>query len=159
MQCLHIGLVLIDKNYRGKKIQNLTKYNTILYLIENLFSNIYLSDLGRSASGLKLFNLGVKNSYPNLIYNTNCNKEYKQIFNYFLNNFKDDTQISTIATGNDETFIIIKSNNSLGGANYLLEFEDTRKSKDEKYNDFINSIDKEDEIFSIGKINIINLFI
>lgn len=153
--CLHIGLVLIDKNYRGKKIQNLTKYNIILYLIENKFSNIYLSDLGRSASGLKNFNLGVKNSYQNLIYNTKLNNNYKQIFNYFIENFKEDTQISTIATSNDETFIISKSNNIQGGANYLLEFEDSRMSKDIRYNDFINNMDNEDEVLSIGKLNIL----
>jgi hypothetical protein len=158
LKCLHLGLVLIDKNYQGKKIQNLTKYNIILYLLENIFSNIYLSDLGRSASGLKIFNTGVKNSYPNLIYNNKCTIEYKEIFNYFLNNFREDTQISTIATRNDETFVIEKANNKEGGANYLLDFEDTRKSKDEKYNNLIKSINIEDIIFSIGIVNIIDSF-
>lgn len=155
--CLHVGLVLVDKNYRGKRIQNLTKYNVILYLIENLFTNIYLTDLGHSASGLKNFNLGAKNSYPNLIYNTKLNDDYRQIFNYFLDNFKEDTQVSTIAEGNDETFIITKSNNIQGGANYLLEFEDTRMSKDTRYNDYMKKLNIEDEVLSIGKVNLLTV--
>ena len=156
LNCLHLGLALIDKNYTGKKIQYFTMYNVYLYIIENLFSNIYVSYLGRSASGLKLFNLKYKNSYPNLIYNTKINDNYKQIFNYFVENFKEDTHMSTIAVGNDETFIIANSNNSQGGANYLLEFASTRISKDIRYNDFINKTDKEDVVLSICKINLLS---
>ena len=29
--CLHVGLVLIDKEYQGKRIQEYTKYNGILF--------------------------------------------------------------------------------------------------------------------------------
>ena len=158
-KCLHIGLVLIDKNYMGKKLQTLTKYNTLLYLLENVFSNIYISDLGHSASGLKLFNASVKNSYPNIKYNNKNNEIYKGVFNYFLNNFRKDTLISSIAVGNDNTFIIKKSNNKEGGANYLLEFENSRKSLDDSYNNYIiDNLETEDEVLSIGKINIFNLF-
>lgn len=155
LNCLHIGLVLVDKNHRGKKLQTFKIYNSILYLIENLFSNIYLSDLGHSASGLKIVNSNVKSSYPNLIYNTKSNDNYKQIFNYFIEKFKEDAQISTIAVGNDDTFIISNSNNLQGGASYLLEFESTRMSKDSKYNDFMTRMNKEDEVLSIGKINLL----
>jgi hypothetical protein len=158
-RCLHIGLVLIVKNYMGKKLQTLTKYNILLYLIENIFSDIYITDLGRSASGLKHFNTSVKNSYPNIKYNTKNNEIYKGIFNYFLSNFRQDTLISTIATGNDDTFIIKKSNNKEGGATYLLEFENSRKSLDDNYNNYIrDNLEIEDEILSIGKINIFSLF-
>ncbi len=158
-KCLHIGLVLIDKNYTGKKLQTLTKYNTLLYVIENIFSSIYISDLGRSASGLKLFNTSVKNSFPNIKYNNKNNEIYKGIFNYFLRNFKQDTMISSIATGDENTFIIKKSNNKEGGANYLLEFENTRKSTDDSYNNYIkDNLEMEDEVLSIGKISIFNLF-
>ena len=159
-KCLHIGLVLVDKNYMGKKLQNLTKYNIIFYLIENIFSNIYISDLGRSASGLKIFNNSVKNSYPNIKYNNPNNKIYKNIFNYFLTNFREDTQISSIATCDDNTFIIKKSNNKEGnGANYLLNFENSRRSSDNIYNNYIeDNLEIEDEVLSIGKINIFNLF-
>jgi hypothetical protein len=101
----------------------------------------------------------LKNSYPNLIYNNKCDDTYKQIFNYFFENFREDTKISSIAIKDDNTFIIKNSNNIIGGANYLSEFEDTRKSNDDKYNDLIKSINKEDEILSIGKINFCNLFI
>ena len=82
MYCLNVGLVLIDRNFKGKRLQQLTKYNIVLYLIESFFKNIYLSNIGRSASGLQLFNLDVKKSYPNLIYKNNCTTDYKKIFNY-----------------------------------------------------------------------------
>jgi hypothetical protein len=159
-KCLHIGLVLIDKNYMGKKLQGLTKYNIIPYLIENLFSYIYISDLGRSASGLKIFNSSVKNSFPNIKYNNENNFLYKDIFNYFLSSFRKDATISSNAIGNDETFIIYGSNNKDGGgSDYLLKFEDSRKSLDSNYNDYIeNNLKNDDEVLSIGKINIFSLF-
>jgi hypothetical protein len=154
LKCLHTGLVLIDKNYKGRKLQHFAVYNIIFYLVENLFSTIYLSDLGRSASGLKIMNLHNKSSYPNLIYNTKSTDSYKQIFNYFVENFKEDTQISSIAVGDDNTFIISNSNNSQGGASYLLDLEETRKSSDSRYNDFIDKMNKEDEVLSIGIISL-----
>ena len=157
-KCLHIGLVLIDKNYRGKKIQTYTKYNIIMYLLENIFSYIYMSDLGRSASGLKIFNQNVKNSYPNLINKTYCLQIYKEIFKYFLENFKSDTQTSINAIGDINNFIIKNSNDVDGGANYLVKFNDTTKSKDEMYNNYINkNLGINDEILSIGKVNIMDL--
>jgi len=157
LSCLHIGLVLIDKNYRGKKIQTYSKYNTLFYLLENFFNNIYISDLSRSASGLKLFNHFVRNSYPNLTYKTKKLTIYKEIFDYFFNNFKSDTQISGQAVGNNDNFIIYNCNYS-DGANYLLEFKESTMSKDEKYNEFIkNNLKISDTIFSVGKINTIDL--
>lgn len=157
-KCLHIGLVLIDKNHRGNKLQIYTKYNIIMYMIENIFSNIYISDLGRSASGLKNFNQVVKNSYPNLLNKTDCPQIYQEIFHYFMENFRTDTQISKNATYNDNNFIIINSNDKNGGAEYLIEFNDTTISKDELYNEFfINNVGIKDEILSIGKLNIKNL--
>ncbi len=157
-KCLHIGLVLIDENYRGKKIQTYTKYNIITYLLENLFENIYISDYGRSASGLKIFNQGVKNSYPNLLYKTTCPQIYKEIFLYFLNNFKKDVLISDDVIPDEKTFITRNSNTKNSDANYLLKFNDSTISKDEKYNEYINTnLGINDDVLSIGKINIINL--
>jgi hypothetical protein len=158
-KCLHLGLVLIDKKYQGKKLQSYTKYNIIFYILENLFSNIYISDIGRSASGLKIFNLNVKNSYPNLITDTKINNIYKKIFNDFFNKFKNDSQISDTATANDDSFIIKNKNDSNGGANYLLQINNFTKSRDNKYNTFIeNNLNEADAILSIGKVNIFDSF-
>ena len=66
-------------------------------------------------------------------------------------------QISEIARGDYETFIVKHANHSSGGADYLLTFEYTRRSKNNVYKDFINKLGEDDEIFSIGKFNACNL--
>jgi len=157
-KCLHLGLVLINKNYQDKKLQVFSKYNIIPYMFENICRDIYITDIGRSALGLKLFNQGIKNSYPNLINNTLPTQFYKKLFKYFVNTFKEDTQIAINAIGDDDSFIVYKSNNNNGGANYLVEFNKSTVSKDEKYNKYINdNLDIEDEVISIGKVNMLTL--
>ena len=44
--CLHCGLTLIDKDFQGQGIKNITILNPFCYLMENLDKNIYVSNLG-----------------------------------------------------------------------------------------------------------------
>ena len=157
--CLHVGLVLIDKEYQGKKIQEYTKYNGIFYILENFYKTIYITDIGRSASGLKLFNKIVKTSYPNLIYKNIPTNLYKKIFLNFINKFKDDTQMSLNSVGDENTFIIKNSCDKNAGVYYLLEHDNSRKSTDSQYNNLINSLGPNDDILSVGKINLFSIFI
>ncbi len=157
-KCLHVGLVLIDKNYQGKKIQEYTKYNGWLFFLENFYRTIYITDIGRSASGLKIFNKSIKNSYPNLLYKNTPNELYKKIFLNFINKFKDDTQMSPNAVGNINNFTISNSIDKYGGNYYLLQHGETRKSKDQNYNDLIDTLPQNDDILAVGKINLFNIF-
>jgi len=157
-KCLHVGLVLIDKNYQGKKIQEYTKYNGWLYLIENFYRTIYITDVGRSASGLKIFNKTIKNSYPNLLYKNTPSDLYKKIFLNFIDKFKDDTQMSPNAFGNINDFTISNSIDKYGGNYYLLQHGESRKSKDQQYNDLIEKLPQNDDILAVGKINLFNIF-
>lgn len=150
-RCLHIGLVLVDKQYQGTGVQKYSPYNIIFYVLENIFEDTYITDIGSSATGMKLFNKGVKNSYPNIYDNTKCIPEYVEISKFFFNNFKEDVQISNSATLDE--FIVRGSNKPDGGAEYLLKFPDSRKSKDEKANLFMSKLDKYDDIISVGIIN------
>jgi hypothetical protein len=157
--CLHVGLVLIDKEYQGKRIQEYAKYNSIFYILENFYKTIYITDIGRSASGLKLFNTIVKTSYPNLLHQNIPTNLYKKIFLNFIKKFKDDTQMSQNAVGDENTFKIKNSIDKNAGVYYLLQFNDSRKSKDSRYNDLINSLGPHDDILSVGKINLFSIFI
>lgn len=157
--CLHVGLVLISKEYQGKKIQEYTKYNGILYILENFYKSIYITDIGRSASGLKLFNKIVKNSYPNLLYQNTPSDIYKKIFLNFIKKFKDDTQMSPNSEGNVNSFTIKNSIDKDSGVYYLLKHSESRKSNDERYNNLINNLGPNDDILSVGKINLFSIFI
>ena len=78
---------------------------------------------------------------------------YRCIFRNFLSNFRKETGISSIAIGNEETFVVKKSNacEGEGGAHYLLEHTGNMNSRERVFNDFINThCDAEDEILSIG---------
>lgn len=157
--CVHVGLVLINKEYQGKKIQEFCKYNGIFYILENFYKTIYVTDVGRSASGLKLFNTIVKTSYPNLLYKNTPTNLYKKIFLNFIEKFKDDTQMSPNAVGDENTFKIKNSIDKNAGVYYLLEFDDSRKSRDPLYNNLINSLGPNDDILSVGKVNLLSIFI
>lgn len=159
--CLHIGLTLIDKDYQGKGIKNFTFLNIIYYMIEHYNDDIYISNLGRASTTFKLFNKIVDNTYPNYINNNFNNDIYKSIFVYFFDNFKEDTQISKNATTNIEKFIIYDGNDSDGGSEYLISNKNKNfiTSKNEEYNKiFYSNLNKYDDLFCIGKINIFSLF-
>ena len=68
---------------------------------------------------------------------------YKKLFLNFIKNFKDDTQMSPNAVGDENTFFIKNSIDKDAGVYYLLKFDDSRKSKDPQYNDLINIIKKD----------------
>lgn len=156
--CLHVGLVLIDKNHQGKKIQEYTKYNGLLFFLENFYKTIYITDIGRSASGLKIFNKTVKNSYPNLLYKNTPSQLYIKIFLNFIEKFKDDTQMSPNAIGNVLDFTVSNSIDKYGGNYYLLQHKETRKSKDKQYNDLIDNLPQNNDILAVGKINLLTIF-
>lgn len=157
-KCLHTGLVLIDKKYQGNKLQYFAKINIILYIIENIFSNIYISDIGNSASGLRIFNKNIKNSYPNLIYNTKPDKFMIKLGNHICNNLKDEIRFSPESFDQDK-FIIRKARNT-DDLKYLVDDNCVALlSSDEKYNEYIkNNLDKLDDYLCIGKINLFNVF-
>lgn len=156
--CLHIGLVIIDKEYQGKGVKNLTALNIFYYLIEHYYTNIYITNLGRASTSFKLFNQIIDNSFPNYLNNNVNNEIYKSIFVYFFNNFKEDTQISKKSTYNIDKFIIYDGNNSDGGSDYLVSNKNKQFviSKNNEYNNiFYDNLNKYDDLFCIGKINIL----
>lgn len=161
-KCLHIGLTLIDKKYQGRGIKNVTVLNIIFYLVENWYKDIYITNLGRSSTSFKLFNQILDNSYPNYIQKTKNNEIYKSIFVYFLDNFKEDTQIYKYATYNLEKFIIYDGNNGDGGSEYIIKNENKSctMTRNKEYNEiFYEQLGPYDDLLAIGKINIFTIFI
>jgi hypothetical protein len=161
-RCVHIGLVLISEKYKGKGIQKITPLNTILWgLFENNWlHSIYITDLGRSASGLKIFNKILTNSYPNpSSQNSKPSKEYLEIASHFVNCFKQHAGISSIAQFDPNTFIIQDSNDGEnGGAVYLVPFLKQIKTSSLQYLNYFSNLGEHDEVISVGKIRPIQLF-
>jgi hypothetical protein len=77
-----------------------------------------------------------------------------------VSNFKEDLQISENSIGNDDTFVIKNANDVHGGADYLVEYNDTTKSKDDIYNEYIeNNLDRYDEVLSIGSVFLFDIIV
>ena len=75
-----------------------------------------------------------------------------------MSDFRADLQVAENAYFDYDKFIIRNSNDIIGGANYLLEFNDTRQSKDNKFNEYLNTnLGLLDEILSVGKLHIFHI--
>ncbi len=159
LNCLHLGLVLVDKNHRKNSFQKTCSIiNVVCYFIENIFDTIYITDVGRSPSGLQSFNNFLKNSYPNLIFSNNVNNDiYKEICSYFVDTFKKDVQISDNAELDLNTFVIKNSNDIYGGATYLISNNSSTYSRNNIYNEYFQKLNSTDEVISIGKLSLFHL--
>ena len=158
-KCLHTGLVLIDKKYQGNKLQSFAKINVILYTLENMFRSIYISDIGNSASGLRIFNKSIKNSYPNVIYNNKPDENLKKHANYLIKNLQHDILFSPKATFDDEKFIIRNARDTEDLSYLVMDECVATKSSDDRFNEYIkNNFSKMDDYLCMGKINLSNIF-
>lgn len=159
--CLHLGLVLVDKKYQRKGLQKLITWNSIIYILERCFQRVFFSDLGSSATGLKLFNENIPDSYPYLLTHRSKPTVFqKKLALYFFQQFKADTSVSLYSNFEEDRFILRGSNKKEGnGANYLLEHQTTRVSKSPIYNEFFKQLRPEDEVLVIGSQNIFSYII
>jgi GNAT superfamily N-acetyltransferase len=154
-RCLHIGLVLVDQKYQGKGIQKILIWNAVLYMAQYFYTTIFMTDLGRSASGLRLWNENFPNSFPFPGRDRLPTPFYIEWATYFYNRFKTDCVISEESEWDPQTFIIRRSNQQQGGgAHYLVGLEETRRSRNELYNQFIDALGPEDEVLAVGSTNI-----
>ena len=155
---LHTGLVLIDKSYQGKNLQSFSKINFYLYIFENIFRNIYVSDIGNSASGLKVFNRSIKNSFPNLLFNNKIDINYIKHGLNLVKNLQSEILFSKKTILDTEKFIL-KNSRDTNDLEYLNNDKcKATRSSDPKYNEYIDkNLGEYDDYLCMGKINLFNI--
>jgi len=161
----HAGLFLVSNNHKGKGLQRyLTHFQKYIFLKEFPKFEVYVSDLGRSATGWKLLDSISEKCNPSLL-NKNNDIEFLKLSKMIANDFyhkiaKKSCAVSYNSSYNKDTLCIKNCIEKEGGGfEELIYFEENRVSNDNRYNEKILELcpNKTDEFVIIAKINIIYL--
>lgn len=159
----HGGLFLVSKQYQNKGLQKyLTHFQKYIFLKEFPKLEIYASDLGRSATGWKILDTVSKKCNPSLL-NKDSDLDFKRKSKLIADDFyhhvsKKSCGVSIHSTYDKNNLTIKNSNDKEGGGfEELIESEDSRKSRDDTYNNKVLELcpDVKDEFIIIANINII----
>lgn len=143
---MHLGLYLVSKTHQRLGFQQkLGLIQILLAMVENNF-NIYFTDIGRSATGFKAID------YSSFLYNYPSikNEVYDKKFihlskkiaeSLYLNHSVDWCCVSSNSTYDKELMVIKNSNEKEGGGFYALTNHlETRNSKNQLYNEFVEKL-------------------
>lgn len=156
----HLGLFLIIPEYQRQGIQKYLGFYTMLYYYLNNYNNeLYFTDIGRSPSAFRGLDSNTKcyptlNSKPSSDFINKC----KNIAEYLFNTeAKVSCALAKSSNYDYDTMIISGSNNDDGGFIELipsLNNKDSRSSKQQKYNDYINEVcNPEDDLIIVFNVN------
>jgi len=159
---VHLGLFLVDKNYQRKGLQSyLTAINIILFFIEKFFCSFFFIDIGRSATAFKQLD-NRQTIYPSLKNKVSLNFKNKatDIAEKLYTTYAIiDSGVSTKSNFVKETMVIKDANIKEGGGFFqLVDNKESRKSKSNEYNKYIeNTCDNFDGLIIVGKFSIFKI--
>lgn len=159
----HLGLFLIIPEYQRKGIQKeLSFYNVLNNFMLDNQSELYFTDIGRSASAIN----GIDKMcmcYPTLNDLNNISQQFiykcKEIaFNLYQNYAKIDCAVSEKSTYDYDNMVITNSNISGGFEELVIDKNNKssgKVSRNKKYNDYLNDVcpNPEDELIIVFKVD------
>jgi len=162
----HIGLFVILPKYQKKGLQSImAKIQFYNLLINNFYKTIYLTDIGRSATGFNKIDNLLPVNFPSLIKKNNSKtiSLFKDIALEFYNKHaKISAGVSEKSNYIKDLMVIKNSNIKEGGGFYqLLEYLDCKESRNMDYTNYVNKIcpNLSDEFIIVGKLNFLNLIL
>eukprot|EP00730_Choanoeca_flexa_P006644 TRINITY_DN12193_c0_g1_i10.p1 TRINITY_DN12193_c0_g1~~TRINITY_DN12193_c0_g1_i10.p1 ORF type:complete len:515 (+),score=149.72 TRINITY_DN12193_c0_g1_i10:1226-2770(+) len=153
---VHIGLVMVDKEAQGQKLQQVSLLNINCLIFDWLAFRFRMSDIGYSSSAFRIMSETVYKSYPNLYYKVNPERWHMEVAQDLLKHHRRDMGISATATFDPTYFIVRGSNASTGGgAHELVNHVTSRKSRMGIAAQWLEDLmQPEDEQLYIGEANI-----
>ena len=159
----HLGLFLIIPEYQRKGIQKeLSFYNVLNNFMLDNQSELYFTDIGRSASAINGIDK-ISTCYPTLNGLNNISSQFidkcKSIaFNLYQNYAKIDCAVSENSTYNYNKMVITNSNISGGFEELVIDKNNKssgKVSRNKKYNDYLNDVcpNPEDELIIVFKVD------
>ena len=145
---MHLGLYLVSKLEQRQGHQGrLGTIQIISAIIENNF-NIYFTDIGRSATGFKsLDQVPLLCCYPSINFKDAIEEDIEFIkISKNIANVLFPISIELCCTSNQASYdydnMVIKDSNKEegGGAFILTKYQDTRRSKNIEYNNFVEKL-------------------
>jgi hypothetical protein len=160
---LHLGLTMISKQYRGRRIQSPLFSRCLMVPMYNLFRTTYtISNIAASPAGLGACSDYFCDVFPN--YNTpnEAPSEYHlAVARHVLQNFRHEFACSAQAHFDERTFVVRGSNDAEGGGAPEFIKEDGKpvsKYKRTACNVFCSKLldlSNGDELFQVGQVDIV----
>ena len=168
---IHSGLFIVSPKHRGHGIQTPMGFVNLALLqfyLNRVYPNkqVWVTDLGNSASGLRAYSHFNKDVYPRpelvlgktsqeteaLIHGRYAN--HLEIAREFHRRFKRESGMAPDSYFVEQNFVV-KGSNGKGGAEVLATTEGGKLSRNKSYNDLIakTCTDVTDEIIAVGQFD------
>ena len=158
----HIGLYLVSRKLQKNGLQK--KLALLQFLILNYLNyfHFYISDIGNSPSALKQIEKFSYECYPSL--NKIVSDDFKNLSKNIAKEFYDKHAINSAGCSRHSKYdydnmVVLNANLKEGGGFHeLVDFINTRQSKSNEYNDFVNNLltSKFDNFIVIAKMSFFN---
>lgn len=153
----HLGLVMVDNEFRGHGLQQFALLNMGLLCLDWFTISFYVTDIGYSSSGWRLLSTHVYKIYPNLYYDVKPEPFHYEIADLLLSKYRADIGVSSKAVFDPKTFVVKGSNTAEGGgAAELVNFASTRVSRSSVAQRILEELMEEhDEQLYVGHPNLL----
>ncbi|CAB9521890.1 expressed unknown protein [Seminavis robusta] len=158
--CIHYGLFIVTPKHQRKGIQSPMGFVNIYLLLKKMNARtVWVTDLGRSASGSRHFVNFMSQVYPQPKIDHKDVDETKkhaiqlQVAQEFHQRFQKDAGISPQSKLRG---MVIQGSNQAGGAVALVRANASTRSRQSVYNQWIDTMcpEPEDEVVMVGQFNI-----
>jgi len=153
---VHLGLVMIDPDYRSKGLSFILYGLTVVIMFcRNQLTPIWVSNVTQVPAVVGLFSEGFNNVFPNALKNSRRSFDHLSLVRQIMLNHTHVFGVGNDAEFDEKTFII--KNAYTGGSDNLLKtWNQVTKYRNDTANDFCQkhlNYDRGDDFIQIGKFD------
>lgn len=155
--CIHYGLFIVHPDHQGKGIQSVMGFTNLLLLLKRQSGKtVWFTDFGRSPSGSRHFCSFMSHVYPRPGLDDDdgvIEKKYSSqlaVARAFHSRFKSHAGMSP---NSELCGMAVRGSNGKGGAEALVRVNGTTRSRNARFNQWMESIcpQPEDEVIMVGQ--------
>lgn len=159
---IHLGLTMMGKRGRGKRLQSALFTKSLLLPVVNLCRPSYhVTNVAASPAGIGNVSDYFFDCYPTYLMTTRQKDHHVFIARHILKHYRYEFGCSKYATFNENNFVVYKSNDRTGGGTHEFIKEDgdpVSKHKSDNCNKFVASLidfSAGDELFQVATLNVL----
>lgn len=159
---IHLGLTMIGRRGRGKRLQSALFTKSLLLPIVNLCRTTYnVTNCAASPAGIGNVSDYFFDCYPTYFMNITRKEHHVLIARYVLGHYRYEFGCSNYATFDETSFVVYKSNAPEGGGTHQFIKEDgspVSQHKKDECNRFVASLidfAAGDELFQVATLNLV----
>lgn len=160
MPIVHLGLTMIRKDQRGKRLQTpLFKKIFLLSLLNQRRISFTITNIAASPAGIGATSDYFHDVFPNYKGTVRQTDYHLDVARQIINNFRQEFGCSVLAVFEPDTFLVRGSNQEQGGgASEFIKEDPVSRYRIDACNDFCRrqlNFEAGDEMFQVGKVSLV----